>query len=112
MTEELTASLSSDSLEDVVEPEIAVPLRAAAENAPILLLGRPGGRFWATAEWMRARGHDVYEAGTPLEAISVLQAEEGDFGSLFVVGPIDGVPSLLVAEAFSEVFPELRVVPA
>jgi hypothetical protein len=111
MTEESTMGLAEGTVAAQGDVEAGIEPRPGAETAPILLLGRPSERRSATARWLRARGREVYEVGTPLEAISVLQEGPEDFSALFVVGSIAGVSSILIAEALAEAFPALRVVP-
>ena len=64
----------------------------ASSFIPVIILGRPSGRLTATARWMRSRGHEVIEVGTPLEAIALLE-ERCQRRLLFVIGPIGGVSS-------------------
>jgi len=109
-TEEQGVEQNQCAREWGLEGEDESDLCASLDSAPVLLLGRPSARLTAAARWMRARGRDVYEVGTPLEAIAVLEEARGRFSTLFVIGPIAGAPSVLVANALAEVFPELQAV--
>ena len=91
---------------------------ATAESRPgevatvrALLVGGIGARRESLANLLRARGYEVWEAATPLDAIVRLQDESAPpLDSVVIVGAAASSSKAEIAELVSESFPEVRLV--
>jgi len=76
----------------------------------VLLVGGDSDQTGSLGRLLEARGYDVAEAATSLEAIARLQDETAPLDSVVVVGATVSGSKAEIVEVIAELFPTVRVV--